>query len=159
MVSSEASGRLAGFSLLELLTTLVVLGILASLAVPAMGRWIDRTRMSGVLDQLRDDVFYTRMLAVRAGRRAEVRFSSDPNGCITNYQIVIRTEPAERVSKRVEIADAGGRMCLQMNNTGPLVFNSRGLPSPVTNRSWWIRQGGMVDSVVMSSAGRLRPGS
>ena len=159
MVSSEACGRPAGFTLLELLTALVVLGILASLAVPPTGRWIERTRMSSVLDRLRDDVFYTRMLAVRAGRRAEVQFSSDPNGCITEYRVVVRTEPAERVSKRVEIAEAGGRMCLQMNNTGPLVFNSRGLPSPVTNRSWWIRQGAMVDSVIMSSAGRLRSGS
>jgi type IV fimbrial biogenesis protein FimT len=47
-----------GFTLIEILFTLVLLGVLISLATPAMTGWIRRTRMTAVLNQLVADIQY-----------------------------------------------------------------------------------------------------
>jgi type IV fimbrial biogenesis protein FimT len=66
----------AGFTLVELLTVLVVLGVLTSIAGPRLGSVIRGNRVEGVMNQLNADVAYTRILAVRSGRSAALCFDT-----------------------------------------------------------------------------------
>lgn len=57
-----------GFTLLELMIALAVLGLLLGIGIPAFGTVIDRQRMDSGLDALIRSVNYTRMEAVRRNR-------------------------------------------------------------------------------------------
>jgi prepilin-type N-terminal cleavage/methylation domain-containing protein len=143
-----------GFTLIEILFTLVLLGVLISLATPAMTGWIRRTRMTAVLNQLVADIQYAKMLAVRSGQRVEVQVLPAGQACLTEYSIVVKSTP-ERVAKRTDVQSNSRGLCLRRSGAATVSFDSRGLPAPVQNRSFWIRHGSMRDSVTMSSMGRL----
>lgn len=134
--------------------TLVIVAIVAGLAVPAFSGWIARSRMRATLDELTRDVSYARMIALRSGRRAELRFTIT-GGCVNSYTLVNLVSP-ERVAKTVSVASEAPGICLSTNGTGPLAFNSRGMLAAPSNRSFWIYHGSLRDSISVSLAGRLR---
>ncbi len=145
-----------GFSLLEILTALVMLGILASLAAPSLAGQIARFKTQAVLNSLAGNLSYARMSAVRAGHSAEVRFTWNADkSCVTSYDIVELTSP-ERAIKKVAVSDETRGVCLGMNNANNrLIFNSRGLPRTVAARSFFAAHGAARDSMRLSQAGRL----
>jgi len=144
--------RHLGYTLLELLVSLTLLGILASLAAPSMMGAVHRVRMQAALDNLSRDIFYARMLAVRSGRRVEMRFVQPLPPCVESYAIVVVSAP-ESEAKRVDVRDSAGSLCLRKNGPAVLAFSSRGRPN--WNLSFWIRQGQMVDSLTLNQLGRL----
>lgn len=148
--------RDGGFTLLEILTVLVIIGVLTSLAVPSLAGQITRMKMHSVLNALRGDLFYARMTAVRAGQSAEMRFTwNSDKSCVVSYDIVELTDP-ERIVKKVSVGTEARGVCLRMNNANNrLVFNSRGLPSTVAARSFYASRGIAADSMRLSQAGRV----
>jgi prepilin-type N-terminal cleavage/methylation domain-containing protein len=146
--------RRRGFTLIEMVMTLVIVAIVAGLAVPAFSGWVARSRMRATLDELTRDVSYARMLALRSGRRAELRFAIT-GGCVNGYTLVNLVSP-ERVAKTVNVASEAPGICLSTNGSGPLAFNSRGMLAAPGNRSFWIYHGSQRDSISVSLAGRLR---
>src|SRR3712207_5741690 len=91
-----------GFSLPELVTVLVLIGILASLAGPSITGLVDRVKARGALDRVATDVYWARMQAVRSGRSVTVRFLPDP-GCTASH-----TGAAAYRRYTVTVADAAG---------------------------------------------------
>jgi len=155
-------GCRVGITLPELLTVLVILGILASLTAPSFTRMIARMQRVAALNQLAADVYHTRMLAVRWGVRTELRLLNE-GGCSTRlrgrraanaYRIVVHTRP-ERTVKEVRALDLGRGVCFEHNNDATLLFNSRGLPVPFENRTVWARRGPAADSLTFSVLGRV----
>lgn len=63
-----------GFTMIELMTTMVIVGILAVLAIPAFGEQLARRRLEGVATDLAADLQYARSQAVST--RAGVRLRS-----------------------------------------------------------------------------------
>ena len=57
-----------GFTLLELVITLAVLGILSTLAMPSLGSRVDRARLVGTAEMLAADIAEARFEAARLGR-------------------------------------------------------------------------------------------
>jgi type IV fimbrial biogenesis protein FimT len=62
----------AGFTMIELMTVIVVIGILAVLAIPAFGEQLARRRIEGVATDLTTDLQFARSQAVSS--RGDVRF-------------------------------------------------------------------------------------
>jgi len=68
--------RAQGFTLIELLITLAIVAILAGLAAPNMGEYIEQERVRGALVNLKQELAYARSEAIK--RNATVFISSTP---------------------------------------------------------------------------------
>jgi type II secretion system protein H len=66
-----------GFSLIELLVAMVILAILATMALPSMGGYVDRTQTRRALDQLTADFGVARMHAVERARPTRIVMQTD----------------------------------------------------------------------------------
>ena len=119
--------RTSGFSLIELIFVLVLLGILTSLAGPRLNAWITQTQVERAASELMADLSYARTLAVRSGQQSTITLEAN--------RYTIRADG--RVAKTVEIAaDAPGMQLSTTIAAGTLPpgtlpvqlqFNSRGL--------------------------------
>lgn len=144
-----------GTTLVELLTVLVIFGILVTMSAPRMSRWIASWQVDRALNGLHTDIWYARMLAVRAAERVEVRFTpTGANVCIQQYDIVV-VAAAERLAKRVDVKTSVPGVCLSHTNGTTLRFNSRGLPHGVMARTFTAAKAGISRTMVLSQLGRL----
>lgn len=138
----------AGFSLIELLSVLTIVCVMASLATPAMTAHLQRARVRAALDLLTADVYRARVLAVREAGRFRIAFLPAA-GCARAY-VVVRAADGATVDS-VPLREA---VCLSSNVPQAMVIDSRGMVvgSP---RMIYARAGAQVDSVSVSMAGRL----
>lgn len=111
----------SGFTLLEILTALVVLGVIVSLAAPSMQGVTSGTRVRGALDQFTADVALARMYAVRDGQRTVLTIRSG-----SEYVVVRDPEGAADTLKKVRLEQDFGGVRLEPSS-GELQFDSRGL--------------------------------
>ncbi|QVL51220.1 MAG: GspH/FimT family pseudopilin [Thiocapsa sp.] len=73
--------RSPGFTLLELMITLSVLAILASLGVPAMQEMLERNRLKGAAQALVEDLQWVRGEAIRRNRDLHLIFDAGSPWC------------------------------------------------------------------------------
>ena len=155
------SSRSAGYTLIELITTLVILAILVGLTYPRLEGELSRMRTGRALHQLTMDLHYARMLAVRSGRTVLLRPAAAP-GCagsagrtaLGGYELVVRGD-VERVVKRVVVGVDAPGLCVEMNGADAVAFNSRGLLHGFNNRTVWARHRQARDSLTVSAVGRV----
>jgi prepilin-type N-terminal cleavage/methylation domain-containing protein len=141
-----------GFSLLELLLALVLVGILATIALPPLNAYLQRVRMRGTLDRFTTDLFHARMIAVRSGERIHVRLEPGPAGCVGWYEI--RYAETGEVLRRVNLAPAAAGPCLTVSGTPTISINSRGMPVGA-QRTIRVKSGALGDSLRISIVGRV----
>jgi uncharacterized protein (TIGR02596 family) len=72
--STRASKRFAGFSLLELLLVVTVIGIIGAFALPAVGSLLKGSSLTKAADLLTDEMSRARQHAITKNRVVEVRF-------------------------------------------------------------------------------------
>jgi len=72
----------SGFTLMETMIVVVVIGIIAGLTIPAFVGYFQRQKLIGVQRELMSDIAYARSLAI--ARRSTFRIDFNAN----NYQIV-----------------------------------------------------------------------
>lgn len=71
-----------GYSLIELLTVLVLIAVLTSMAGPSMQRYVQQNKTRRALDRIAMDLSYARLMAVERSQQTWVRIQ--PNG---NYTV------------------------------------------------------------------------
>jgi prepilin-type N-terminal cleavage/methylation domain-containing protein len=156
------TSRASGFSLVELVTVLVLVSLVCALAWPAMDRMVARARAASALNRFTGDLYYARMLAVKSGQTVVVRFDPSPR-CpaaagqmlsAAGYRIVVKTQP-EREAKRTVLGGEGPPLCLQSNGGDSIAFNARGLLHGFMNRTVHARYRQVHDSLTISVAGRV----
>lgn len=77
-----------GFTLLELLVTLAVFGILAAISIPNVGKWLDNTRLRTAVVNLSVDLQHARMMAAKINRSVIVTFDADDNGLVDGTYVI-----------------------------------------------------------------------
>jgi Tfp pilus assembly protein FimT len=143
--------RSAGFSLVELIVILAVVGVMLSLAAPSLSAFLTKHRASRTLDRLSADIAYARMHAVRSGGPTVLRTAANGRYSIatisvTGDTVVLRTVSLADDYPGVVFADPSVR----------LHFSSRGLVTNSSNdRPITIVTPLGRDSLVVTPAGRV----
>jgi len=68
----------SGFSMVELLITLVLLGIVMAIAVPSYRGWVDNSNLKGAARMISSDFYDVRARAMAENRPYTITFSPDP---------------------------------------------------------------------------------
>ena len=117
---SEAPDRKPrGFTLVEIMIVIVVMGMLIAIAAPAVSGFLRSSRMAGASNTLIADLHYARTLATEQRTNYEIRFNA------SNYSIV-RVSPLTTVTTRTL---PQGVTCA---SSGTAAFFAWGLTTPVT---------------------------
>jgi prepilin-type N-terminal cleavage/methylation domain-containing protein len=144
-----AAGR-GGHTLIELLTVLVLILLIASLAGPSMNSYMGHTKTRRALDRVANDIALARMSAVRAGSRAVVEFTTSGT-----YTITLQTTTPS-VIRRVNLGqDYRGVTLRAPTADGRLIFDSRGLLLSPTTGALVISSAGAADSALLTAGGRI----
>jgi prepilin-type N-terminal cleavage/methylation domain-containing protein len=154
--------RRAGFSLPELIITVTVVGILATLTVPATVTWRKRQSVTLAAGEFKTALGLSRATAVRTGRLTE--FHIDPANA--RFWIEVDAGPLTGRDEVGAIRDvAGGQLTMSSNRT-LLCFDGRGLPT-VRQTSQGVScqaadavvifaRGGLTKKLVLTPLGRVQ---
>lgn len=146
--------RMDGFTLHELMMTLAVAGIAASVAVPRMEGMIRRERVRAALDQVACDLEFARMAGVRGGAGAVFRLipsEACPGHGGVAWEVVA---PGSDAPLRTSPPPNERPACLYIGG-GQIAFGSRGLLAPFNNRTVRAVQDDARDSLTVSVVGRV----
>ena len=142
-----------GFSLIEILVAILVVGLLASAALPRFDRFLAQIRRRAALDTVVSELYRARMLAIDVGGGVRLVLRSDESGCIDAVALLLDDAAG---NARSSLAPVGGRShCLRHSADSIMHFNSRGMLRP-PSRSIYSADAANADSVVVSVAGRVR---
>lgn len=67
----------SGFTLLELMVTLAIMGVVAGIAMPNFLSYIPKSRLNGAATMVMTDMMAARMKAVKRNTRFQIYFSGD----------------------------------------------------------------------------------
>ena len=113
--------RQAGFTMIELVITIVVVGILAALAIPGFSAWIQnqqiRTGTEGVLNGLQT----ARAEAVKRNQLVEFRL-----GDRTAWEVVLRTTNETLQSRAADEGSRTAVTAIQPDGATTVTFNGMG---------------------------------
>ena len=139
----------SGHTLIELLTVLVLIAVIASLAAPSMTGYVARSKVRRALDRVTTDIAFARMAAVREGVRSEIVFTAG------SYQVQLQTA-VPTIVRTVPLAlDYPGVVVRPPTANGRLVFDSRGLVVSAPLVPIVTTAAGLADSAVITAAGRV----
>lgn len=149
-----------GYTLTELILTLLIFGILLALAAPRFEAMLAQVRARGALNRVAVHLAYTRQMAVRTGGRARLQVEPSPdcppprNGA-AGYRYRIFAG-GDSLVYLVDLRLDGAPVCLTTNQSAAVVFNSRGLVVGFNNRTMSVRQGDHPPvSLTVSAVGRV----
>lgn len=121
-----------GFTLIELMTTLAVAGMLASLAVPAMSGFSSNARQTSTINDLVSSMHVARSAAISTNNRVTVCASSSGNNCeVTGWNsgwIVFHDVDSD------QSVDAGETVLGVHSGEAKLNLASAGFPQAMTYR-------------------------
>ena len=74
--------RMRGFSLMEVMVVVSILGILAALAAPSFQPLVDKWRMTQAIDSMKSTIYYARSEAIKRGGRIGIQKNAQgTDGC------------------------------------------------------------------------------
>lgn len=146
--------REGGFTLIEMLTVLVIFGISAAIAAPSLSGFISGNKVDRARDQVIGDLAYSRMLAIRSGSSVTVCLVNQTTYVIKRNVSAVDCSGGTTVRTiRLEQDYAGVRI----DETPPLMisFNSRGLASVPADEINVVGPGGKTEAFTMSAIGTV----
>jgi prepilin-type N-terminal cleavage/methylation domain-containing protein len=149
-MSHTPAAHRQGWTLLEVLTVLLLFGILAALAWPRLNTQMMLLRSRSSLDRVVAELYRARMLAVESGTGAQVILHSDGGACVRSIRI--RQQDRDEIARPIAM---GPGVCLRHTGDSIISYNSRGMLRPPT-RTLHVTAGPVADSVLLSIAGRIR---
>lgn len=139
-----------GFSLIELLIVIGIIGLIATLAVPRIGRTLVRQSVRGARDAVVGMHAKARAAAVQKGRSTRLVFSGN--------RLIIRTQhPVTGVVDTVgAVEDLSSRFGVTLvASRDSLVFDARGIGTESSPTNITVSKGAYTDGVEINMWGRL----
>jgi type IV fimbrial biogenesis protein FimT len=121
-----------GFTIIELMTTLVIAGVLMTIAAPAFTNMLERRRLEGSANELVTDLAYAKSEAVQLNRNVEL-LAGGGGAC---YTIAVMTPATPPVGNCDCSAPAGSRCAVADTRELKTVTLTRGVT--VTNGSRFV---------------------
>lgn len=113
----------AGFTLVETIITLTLVGLIAALGLPATTGTMDQRQVSSAADQFREAHALARSSALRYGHIAELHFDSQ------KFWVDVDTSGASQFSTIGAIRDISSEGVTIQSTASLLCFDARGLPT------------------------------
>jgi len=132
----KAMHKNSGFSLMELMTIIAIIGLLAAIAIPNMIGWRSGAKLRGAVENLRGDLQTAKFTAVRENGPVVALFSSDsykvfidnganPGALDAGERVIVNRPLPAGVSIDLGSTDFNGNLYAR--------FNNRGLPEDIGN--------------------------
>jgi len=122
--------RRAGFTLIEALVVVILIGILATMALPNVTRSMKRIRSDRALTVIKGDMENAFSLAARQGRPILIAFDTD----VRSYEVKDRATNAVIFTRHFGSASPYGTKGMWVSNATVTVF-----PSGFASTPYWIR--------------------
>ncbi len=146
--------RAGGFSLVELLLVLALMGVLAAIAAPSFTGWIRSIRTSSAADRLAADLALARVTAVRDGWTTSLRIDGQGVYRITRDDAL--GEPVDVLSETDLRRDYPG---VNVSPSGTrIAFDSRGIVRSGggdATTTLIVYQSGGYETLTVSAVGRV----
>ncbi len=147
-----------GFTLIELMVTLLVLSVVAAIAIPAFGNLIERSRQEALKDEIENVLHNARTQAVLQRRTIEICGSEDGATCSANWKHgwLVRTTGGQilqltQLPHHDELSWIGFSDSIRFRDNGA---------SPASNGRFYQCSGEQIAwQVVVSRHGRIRQSS
>ena len=131
-----------GFSLIELMTTIAILGVVAAIAVPGFLQWLPNYYLKSAARDLRSAFQLARITAIKSGANCTITFNQPVGGETYGYVIFqdadndleLDTSEATSILRKVKWTDyngvAGDANNFDNNDDGlpAVAFRSNGIP-------------------------------
>lgn len=142
----------SGFTMVELIIIIVIVGILAAIAVPNFISYLPNYRLKGAISTLRGDLYNAKILAIKRGVQYKVAFTTG------GYQIQRGTNSSGTFSlAQTELTrnfnDDYPGVTVDTSATTDPVFSPRGTASPVTIT---LQNGQKTKKITISISGRIK---
>ncbi|MEO4047227.1 GspH/FimT family pseudopilin [Pseudomonas sp. CAU 1711] len=147
-----------GFTMIELMVTLVVVAVLAALALPAFKGVFERSRASTEVNDLAKALNYGRLEAINRSQAVEV---VPADGQATGWAngISIQQSSDGTVLRTIPAMSAGAQV-MEENDIDSIEFNSfGGLSSPDKAVAFTYARGGQSRVVAVCLSGRIQVGA
>ncbi len=157
-MKQNKSSREDGFTLIEVMLTVAIVGLLAAIAVPNMIGWRAERQMQGAARVFYSDLQVARNIAIREAETVSVLI----NGATGDYQIFLDTnqdytlDPGEEVKKSVTMVQTVGVQNITLAGNR-VQFNARGMADvgPGADSLEFVSSRGDLVTIFLNPLGRL----
>lgn len=148
-------GRQSGFTLIELMVTVALIVIIATVAVPSFSGLVNDSRLTTLTNNLNATLRLARSEAIKRNRSLTLcGLSQCGNDWSAGWQLV--TEKSQgTVIQRHMVRDDG----VAIVTDAPIIFNSLGRPTDASSRCLTLSAGGRSQALLVAPSGSIAAGS